>query len=194
MITKFYENIYNKNWDTVNYMLDENKNYAYEKSECNLETIPIFSLIKYNAPSNLIQKIINLYPDSVKISNKDNLYPLHIAFSSFMFNDNAVNIFKIIDILLELYPEAASIKTNFGLYPFHIGLFYDSNENDEDDIYYDKSMIKLLSLYPQVLNSELGEINPISDEHDIKTCLYYLIKNKKSDINYYLNEIKKLKN
>jgi hypothetical protein len=25
MITKFYENIYNKNWDTVNYMLDENK-------------------------------------------------------------------------------------------------------------------------------------------------------------------------
>jgi hypothetical protein len=175
-------------------MLDENKNYAYEKSECNLETIPIFSLIKYNAPSNLIEKIINLYPDSVKISNKDNLYPLHIAFSSFMFNDNAVNIFKIIHILLELYPEAASIKTNFGLYPFHIGLFYDSNENDEDDIYYDKSMIKLLSLYPQVLNSELGEINPISDEHDIKTCLYYLIKNKKSDINYYLNEIKKLKN
>jgi ankyrin repeat protein len=78
---------------------------------------PLHWLTGAHPPGDLIKKLIQLAPGSVKVENHDGDLPLHGA-----CHHKASP--EVVRLLLEAYPEAAEIKDNFGWMPLHIACLF----------------------------------------------------------------------
>lgn len=66
--------------------------------------LPIHASILFKAPIDVVQTIIDAYPDGVKEQDDQGMLPLHLAVHSRDIDK------QIIDLLLERYPEAIHVK------------------------------------------------------------------------------------
>lgn len=72
--------------------------------------LPIHAAVSLNAPFVVIQNLINVYPDSVRMRNSRGYLPLHIAY-------RLETPDTVISTLLEAWPDAALEKNQQGLTP-----------------------------------------------------------------------------
>jgi len=70
--------------------------------------LPLHLAIELDAPLNVISRLVNLYPDSVRCSNSENMLPLHLALISGSSN-------SVVSFLLEANPRALKVKCNHGM-------------------------------------------------------------------------------
>jgi ankyrin repeat protein len=116
-------------FDSIKLWLDKNKAYpkvlreaAHFKDEDN--ATPLHYLVAADAPLDLVRRVIELAPRTVKVKNYNGALPLHLACKSGASYD-------ILNILLEVYPRAARETDNSGNLPLHIAC---ANEASHDTI------------------------------------------------------------
>jgi ankyrin repeat protein len=118
---------FNKNKDNQN-LLHKAANY---KNEHNIT--PLHQLVHANPPSDLVESIIQLAPDTVRVQNDHGYLPLHEA----CWNKAAPDV---VAKLIEAYPEASEVQNEDGLLPLHLACL----KNDSPDV-----IRVLLEAYPR---------------------------------------------
>jgi hypothetical protein len=72
--------------------------------------LPIHAAISYTAPAVVIQKLVDIYPDSLKEFDHEGMLPVHLAFG-FALPD------AVLSLLLKRYPESAQARGPGGRLP-----------------------------------------------------------------------------
>ena len=86
------------------------KDYYYRRT-------PIHFLVRARPPPDLVERLILLAPDTLKIANNDGQLPLHLAIRWKAAPD-------VVKMLLEAYPEAIQIQDKYGRLPLHLAIVY----------------------------------------------------------------------
>lgn len=150
--------------------------------------LPIHAAISYTAPAVVIQKLVDIYPDSLKEFDHEGMLPVHLAFG-FALPD------AVLSLLLKRYPESAQARGPGGRLPHQccelgqnkirgevFGLIAEQTSdlarNDQEEYYkgYVKETHKKLGLDDEV----------ISEEKTLKDLINGLIEDRKQ-----LYELKK---
>jgi ankyrin repeat protein len=109
-------------------LLSKAANYKNE-----LNKTPLSALVRKKPPFNLVERLLQLAPDTVKVPNTIGWLPLHTALNCEASHDT-------IKMLLQAYPKAAEVQGCNGWLPLHIALC----ENASIDV-----IKMLLKAYPQ---------------------------------------------
>ena len=84
---------------------------CYKKAkEAEWSQLPIHAAISYAAPAVVIQKLVDIYPDSLKQFDHEGMLPVHLAFG-FALPDT------VLSLLLKRYPESAQARGPGGRLP-----------------------------------------------------------------------------
>ena len=150
--------------------------------------LPIHAAISYTAPAVVIQKLVDIYPDSLKEFDNEGMLPVHLAFG-FALPD------AVLSLLLKRYPESAQARGPGGRLPHQccelgqnkirgevFGLIAEQTSdlarNDQEEYY--KGFIRETHM-----KLGLGD-DVITEEKDLKDLINDLIEDRKQ-----LQELKK---
>jgi hypothetical protein len=84
--------------------------YIRGTKETEWSQLPIHAAISYAAPAVVIQKLVDIYPDSLKEFDHEGMLPVHLAFG-FALPD------AVLSLLLKRYPESAQARGPGGRLP-----------------------------------------------------------------------------
>jgi ankyrin repeat protein len=118
-------------------LLIQAANYIDEK----YNFTPLHYLLHEHPPSDLVERILRVAPDTIKVQDKYRQLPLHIAL------DNKASI-DVIKLLIQAYPKAAEVQDNFGYLPLHYACQY-STDYHEDFL---NRLNLLVTAYPEGIN------------------------------------------
>lgn len=86
---------------------------AYFQNDKN--TTPLHLLACQHPPLDLLERIIQLAPDTLKVQDFEGRLPIHLACAH-------TPSLKIVKVLLDLYPESTQVKNQSGCLPLHTAL------------------------------------------------------------------------
>jgi ankyrin repeat protein len=133
-------------FDDIRRWLDSNKNNedllikAANFIDEDKET-PLHHLVRNQPPSDLVERLLKLAPDTVKVPNTIGWLPLHYALNFGASHD-------IIKMLFQAYPEAAKVQDNMGCLPLHYACW---NPMDCREDFLDRLNL-LVTAYPEGIN------------------------------------------
>jgi ankyrin repeat protein len=142
---------YNLYWklgslDDIQLWLDNNKDNedlltkAANYQDNNKET-PLNYLVKGKPPADLVRRLLEFAPDTIKVQNTFGELPLHTALIYNASDD-------VINILCKVYPQATAVKKRQGDLPLHLAL----EQNASSHI-----IIMLLQAYPKAIEVQNKE-------------------------------------
>ena len=88
----------------------------------NYRYTPLHYLVCAHPSLNLVEKLIQLAPETVKVKNISGCLPLHLCCGYGASTE-------VIKMILEAYPEAAQIQDNNGRLPLHISCKFDASSD-----------------------------------------------------------------
>ncbi len=88
----------------------------------NYRYTPLHYLVCAHPSLNLVEKLIQLAPETVKVKNISGCLPLHLCCGYGASTE-------VIKMILEAYPEAAQIQDNNGRLPLHIACKFDASSD-----------------------------------------------------------------
>jgi ankyrin repeat protein len=143
---------YLASFDDIQEWLDNNKsnqdllsraaNYQDEES-----STPLHYLIMKKTPSDLVGRLLQLAPDTIKKQDMNRDLPLHRALKYKASSD-------VINMLFQAYPQAAEIQNKYGYLPLHIALHRNASNNVINMLFQD---------YPEAaeIRCDRGELPPL---------------------------------
>jgi ankyrin repeat protein len=106
--------------------LDDNKNNkdllikaANYKNKYNYTSLHY--LLMNKPPSDLVKRLLQLAPNTIKVQDYDGVLPIHIALRNKASDD-------VITMLFQAYPEASEIQNKNGEFSFDIALCNDASD------------------------------------------------------------------
>ena len=155
--------------------------YKRGTKEVEWSQLPIHAAISYIAPAVVIQKLSDIFPDSLKEYDHEGMLPVHLAFG-FALPDT------VLSLLLKRYPESAQLRGPGGRLPHQccelgqnkirgevFGLIAEQTSdlarNDQEEYYkgYIREMHKKLGLDDEI----------ITEENELKDLINGLIEDRK---------------
>ena len=110
-LTLLHQKILNGIWDDALIRLG-NEDALEEVKTFHDDELPLHCALAHKAPIDLIEPLINAYPDSLTMKGKKGMLALHIA-----ANHNASP--EILDLIIRSYPEALDKEDDEGKNPRH---------------------------------------------------------------------------
>jgi ankyrin repeat protein len=183
-------------FDKLRKWLDNKKKYedllitaACYKDENN--RTPIHALAAARAPSDLVERILKLAPETIKVQDKYGRFPLHWALICNTSSDVIYMLYEaypkaaevhninerlplhlalqfnasvdVINMLFKAYPQAVEIQDKYGNLPLHYALC----RNASNDV-----VTMLLKAYPQALKATLKVSHTIEEYYSI-SCWFH---------------------
>ena len=84
-----------------------------KKTEVRWRILPLHSAIVLHAPVEVIEALVDAYPDGIKTGDDRQMLPLHMAFRLGASPETAA-------VLVDAYPDALSMKDSKGHTPLHV--------------------------------------------------------------------------